>query len=260
MAEIARRLSRNPAIRSTGRTVLDQLSTRSVNLANRGTIGLIDVGSGGGLLPSPWRSNAWRIRHLLRFEPRTTSPSRNAAITGIDAALWSESGERDLFVSGALGGSGSSLLRQNVDYVRQHYDDLKHRGDPGLAASWFDRARVDRVERLQCRTLDDVLHGLTTTYHFLKVDAQGADFQILRGSEHFLRADCLGIHCELFTIPLYQDMTLLPDVEDWLDQVGFGLVRTFPAHGTFDSQHDCLFLKRDATGPAMESIRRAYRL
>ena len=35
--------------------------------------------------------------------------------------------------------------------------------------------------------------------------------------------------------------------------LGFRMIKKFPAHGSFDSQHDCLFLKEDAD-PALSSL------
>lgn len=239
---------------------INRLPIELVNFGGRGVLGFIDVGSGGGPLPVPWHINSWRIRDLLRFEPRATEGQRNRSIISVDAALWSEHGEREFHVSIAKSGSGSSLLKQNVEYVREHFDELKTRGNHSLATSWFERSEVSEVESVTCEMLDDVLQSMNRNYHFIKVDAQGADYQVLRGGESFLRDSCIGIHCELFTLPLYQDMTLLPDVVDYCDSLGFDLAQKFPPHGSFDSQHDCLFLKRGATGPQMDSVRRAYRL
>lgn len=90
------------------------------------------------------------------------------------------------------------------------------------------------------------------------IDAQGAEYEILKGSQSFLSESCIGLHLELFTLPLYKGITLLDDVEAYLLNFGFQLVKKYPAHGTFDSQHDCLFLKDRADPDLLATIRNIY--
>ena len=181
-------------------------------------------------------------------------------MTCLDAALFSEAGERDFYVYRGNRGMGSSLYEQNVAWVRDHWDELRHRGPAHLAESWFDRSSLERVERIQCRTLDEVLARLPRSFDFLKIDAQGAEQAILEGAAHFLRGSCLGLHLELFVLPLYRGIALLPEVVRFLDGFGFELVKRYPAHGTFESQHDCVFLKKDAPPKRLTPLRQVYRL
>lgn len=225
-----------------------------------GVVNFIDVGSAGSL-PFPWREHRGSILHRLNFEPRGR-PDRNPHVVTVDVALWEEDCERDFYVCGGVRGQGSSLFPQNYDYVRENFEQLRLRGPKRLAETWFERSKLDGVERVTCRRLDDVLEELNHPfqYHFLKVDSQGAEYEILRGAGGFLRESCLGLQLELFTIPLYEGIRLLPDVVEYLDGLGFDLVVRFSAHGTFDSQHDCVFLKRSRAGEVMDAIKRIYNL
>ncbi|NJP04126.1 MAG: FkbM family methyltransferase [Chloroflexaceae bacterium] len=197
----------------------------------------------------------------MRFEPRETA-SDNPFITTIDAALWDRAEERDFYIYRGRKGSGSSLFPQNVDYVRANFEQLRTRGPSYLAETWFERSQLERVERIACRTLDSILlaPGQRIQYHFLKVDAQGAEYQVLRGGETFLRGGCVGLHLELFEIPLYQGMTLLPEVVEYVATLGFEPVRKLPAHSTFNSQYDVIFLKRGVQGAVIDTIRQVYAL
>ncbi|OBG63634.1 hypothetical protein A5704_15225 [Mycobacterium sp. E735] len=159
------------------------------------------------------------------------------------------------------GGQGSSLFRENLDYVRENFDALRTLGPSYLAETWFERARLDHVEEIHCTTLDAVLAGRSEHYHVLKIDAQGAERQILEGAANYLSAgDCVALHLELFKLPLYQGIALRPQVEEMVDGAGFTLVKEYPPHGTFDSQNDCVFLRRGAAGPVVDAIRMAYQL
>lgn len=234
---------------------------RAINYRGEGVVNLIDIGA-LGWLPYPWkkRENAVKIRHLLRFEPQERS-SRSRNVTTVDAALWETDCQRDFFIS-AGGGGGSSLFEQNYMYVRENYQELRLRGHRRLAETWFERSRLERVIKVECRTLDGVLGELDRPfrYHFLKIDAQGAEYEILKGAEKFLRTSCVGLHLELLTLPLLKGAKLLPEVVAYLDSFGFELTKKYPAHGTFDSQHDCLFLKRRLDDRIMDTVRSVYEL
>lgn len=226
-----------------------------INDSGRGVIGFIDIGSAGSL-PAPWDTNAYLIRRLLAFEPR--EPRRDDPyVTALDVAVWESDEERDFYVNTAR--HGSSLFEQNFEYVREHLDMLSQRGSTEMATTWFKRSTLDHVERVQCRSLDSVLSEVDEPFDFLKIDAQGAEHQILKGAQNFLREQCQGLHLELFSIPMYKGISLKPDVIEWLSGLGFELVHEATPHGTFDCAQDCLFLK-SGDSRVHQAVRRAHGL
>jgi len=231
-----------------------------IKFHGKGIVNLIDIGS-AGYLPHPWRENANKIQHLLNIDPRDES-SKSPYIVTVDATLWETNCDKDFYIYKGFGGSGSSLFQQNYEYVAEKFDELRCRGQEYLAHTWFERSQLDRIERVTCHRLDDILHelGHPFNYHFLKIDAQGAEYEILRGAEKFLRGNCIGVHCELFILPLYKGIKLMPEVMGYLDSFDFELVKKFPAHGSFDSQHDCVFLKKSQQNEVSDTIRGIYGL
>jgi FkbM family methyltransferase len=249
------------AIQALRTKALTSFSPRhQLNHGGRGQINFIDVGSVGAL-PEPWFSNQNAIRFLLNFEPNDPIKRTRDSRT-LDTALWECTEERPFYVYKGFSASGSSLFEQNNDYVRQNFEQLKQRGPRELAESWFERSELIKQSSLRCQSLDAVLGQAVpeVDFHFLKIDAQGAEMNILRGAEHLLRGPCMGLHMELFTMPLYKGITLMPEVQAHCEGLGYRLVKKFPAHGSFDSQHDCLFL-RDGAAPALTArIRQIYGL
>jgi FkbM family methyltransferase len=230
-----------------------------INRGGRGVIGLIDVGSVGNL-PGPWHQRSDLVSHVLKFEPRDPS-GETSRVVSIDEALWSEPATLPFYVYGGQDGHGSSLFRENAEYVRENFDELRTLGPSSLAETWFERVRLDHVEEIQCTTLDAVLADRSEPYHVLKIDAQGAERQILEGSANYLSGgDCLALHLELFRLPLYKGIALRPEVEEMVDGMGFSLVKEYPPHGTFDSQNDCVFLRRGTGGAAVDAISAVYGL
>jgi FkbM family methyltransferase len=221
------------------------------------TFNLIDIGSAGDV-SEPWNSYPETVGHILKFEPRDAD-STNEKITFLPHALWSTEEERPFYIYRGFNGTGSSLYKQNYHYVAANFPSLKARGATELANTWFERSGEIKRTVLKCRTLDSVLaeqeaKGKGRVYQFLKVDAQGADLDILAGATNYLRSQCLGVQCELFTLPLYEGIKLIDEATQWLKDLGFDLVIKHEAHGTFLSQHDCVFLKRGANTSELREI------
>lgn len=233
-------------------------SNYKLNHQDRGLINFIDVGSVGGL-PDPWRANANQIKFLLNFEPNE-SPRRGTNVLTYNSALWEQEATLPFYIYQGGNGSGSSLFEQNFDYVRSNYETLRQSGRRDLAETWFERSGLVRQTEIKCRTLDNVLDEEfpSTPFHFLKIDAQGAEYNILKGASKLLLESCVGLHLELFTLPLYKGSVLLEDVSSYLSDFGFRLAKKFPAHGTFDSQHDCLFVKSQKKSEVLSLIHKLY--
>jgi hypothetical protein len=143
-----------------------------------------------------------------------------------------------------------------------NFISLRDRGPNSLANSWLERSLPTEIRRVQCKTLDSVLKEINIfeKFHFLKIDAQGAEYQILKGGHNYLVNDCYGMQLELFTLPMYKDIKLLDEVVEYLAGLGFDLIKRFPPHGTFNSQCDCVFLRRDIEDDIARAIRGIYGL
>lgn len=217
----------------------------------------IDIGSIGGL-PKPWSNYAENINFLLNFEPNDEPIITSNSIT-YNTAVWEEDVTLPFYIYKGFNNTGSSLFKQNYTYVKDNWETLKNIGPSNLANSWFDRSSLIETKTLKCKSLDNILKEFPNKeFHFLKIDAQGAEYNILKGAEKFLSTSCIGLHLELFVIPLYENIILLDDVVKYLETFGFELIKKFPAHGTFNSQHDCLFIHKSRNKKAADFIKKVY--
>ena len=233
-----------------------------LNYREQGIINFIDVGSLGGL-PNPWRANAKVIRFLLNFEPNpNNSPICGKNVITYNTALWEKDETRPFYTYKGFNASGSSLFKQNVKYVNENYETLKKRGVKHLAETWFERSSLVKTTELKCRKLDNILKEEfpDRPFHFVKIDAQGGEYNILKGSQDLLLGSCIGLHLELFTVPLYEGIVLADGIEAYLSEFGFRMVKKFPIGGSFDSSQDCLFLKDSGDTVILSAIRRVYGL
>ena len=249
----------SPSVCTSNTRTLGAKGSATVN-AQPVYVNLIDVGS-AGLMPEPWASHRELIGKKLAFEPRDNESTIENVIS-ISTTLWEKKEERNFYTYRGLNGSGSSLFLQNYDFVLKNFDSLKSIGPSGLAQTWLERSLPVAVNRVACSTLDNVLCelNLSEKLHFLKIDAQGAEYQILRGAENYLLNDCYGLQLELFTVPMYKGIKLYDEVVAYLNSLGFLLVKRFPSHGTFDSQCDCVFLRNDIEDDISRVIRTIYGL
>ena len=238
--------------------MISKIKSFTNKIKYKNTINLIDVGSAEEL-PQPWKDNQHLIDRLLTFEPRDENLSDKKLQK--DVALWEKKCKKNFYIYEGLKNSGSSLLKQNYDYVEKNYQWLVKRGSYHRNITWKDRSKLVKTVKVECETLDRVIEEIKEVkFNFMKIDSQGAEYQILKGGKNFLKNDCIGLHLELFTIPLYKDMKLFGDVLNILNPLGFELMKVFPASGSFSSQHDAIFIKRNENSTAMHAIKSLYRI
>ena len=216
-----------------------------INKGNQGKINFIDVGS-VGRFPQPWLSNSYKIKNALLFEPNESKKVKNNIIK-IDVALWSNEEEKDFYIY--KNSHGSSLFLQNYEFVEKKFDELISKGNKKLNLSWSKRSKLVKTIKLKCTTLDRVLEKLNTRnipFHFLKIDAQGAEYDILLGSKKFISSEtCIGMQLELFNLPIYKGIKLKNEVINFICNLGFKVLKEFPPHGSFLSQNDVVFVKKE---------------
>ena len=221
------------------------LGIGKINKGNQGKINFIDVGS-VGRLPQPWLSNSHKIENALLFEPNE-SKNHKSNIIKLNIALWSNEEERNFYIY--KNSHGSSLFKQNYEFVETKFDELFNRGNKKLNLSWRKRSKLVKTVKLKCTTLDKVLeqyNPINIPFHFLKIDAQGAEYDILKGAKKFISSEsCIGMQLELFNLPLYKGIKLKKEVVDYLHNLGFKVLKELPPHGSFLSQNDVIFIKKE---------------
>jgi hypothetical protein len=228
-------------------------------------INIIDVGAVGGFDP-PWSKHRDKIGASLSFEPNEP-PIFQGNHLRYNSAVWNYDGEGTFFVSGEKG-IGSSLLKQNVDWVRENFDRLKDQGDRVMNASWFERSQIRKTAPCRVCTLDSVLDQIRQQgredlkFHFIKSDTQSGEFPVLDGARRFLKDDCLGLELELFRYPIYEGIVTEEEVKAFLKAEGFEIAGWSGYQNSFEATADYLFLRskpRSSSEASMiEQIRTIY--
>ncbi|MEB3179503.1 MAG: FkbM family methyltransferase [Nostocaceae cyanobacterium] len=220
-------------------------------------INLIDIGAVGGL-DVPWKFHQDKIGRSLSFEPNEP-PILTGEHLRYDCAVWNFDGEAKFYVSGP-NGTGSSLLKQNFDWVRENFEKIKNNGNQKLNDSWFERSKITKEFPCKVKKLDTILEELKKStgeyipFHFLKSDTQSGEFFVLEGAEKYLLEDCLGLELELFRYPLYEHLVTEDSVKSHLNDLGFYVAGWTGYQNSFNSQSDYLFLRKNPRNKDEENI------
>lgn len=89
---------------------------------NNQKINIIDIGSVGGF-DTPWKYHTNCIDWSLSFEPNESTILEGKNLK-YNCAVWNIDGHVPFYVSGP-NGTGSSLLKQNFDWVKENFENIK---------------------------------------------------------------------------------------------------------------------------------------
>jgi FkbM family methyltransferase len=160
-------------------------------------------------LPEVFHSIADNLR---RFECHSVEP--------FNWALAAQRGEADFFVSSGTP-DDHRALEADWNYGNKSSSLLPPGEYPALCP-WL---KFERVIRVRTETLDNFCqeHGLEII-DFIHMDVQGAELEVLAGARRTLPAIRV-IWLEAKTRPLYQGQPLKPDVQQFMAQHGFRMVK-----------------------------------
>jgi FkbM family methyltransferase len=210
---------------------------------------VLDVGARLGLVDEGLRElpALWNL-HLEGIEPESAEAARLLADPSVgpyaavhEVAVSDVIGPRTLHMT-ALKGC-ASLYPPNMETLAGH-----------TAASWF--APVGTLE--VATTTLDALYADAPPFDFVKLDTQGAEFDVLRGGERLCRA-ATGISLEVQFHELYEGQWLFPDVHAWMTANGFRLVHLKEESDFYNGEvleGNCFYVKDPAGIATAEDLLR----
>ena len=171
----------------------------------------LDVGAQGGF----FNSGLFHPRYNNYFSPILVEPIQSEAkkielknYKVIPKGLWSKKCSRILYYLEKRPGSSSMFqpIKKNLN-LYQFKQNNYH---------LFDVTKKIKVE---CETLKSSLKKLNIKYlDYLKIDTQGAEYEILQGIGNFLP---LMIRLEVHTVPMYKNAPYWNKIINFMYQLGF---------------------------------------
>ena len=169
----------------------------------------LDVGAQGGFNSDkffPKKYNKYFKKILVDpLEDKTKIKEDDITIT---KGLWSSPCEKILYILDKRPES-SSLYKPDINSLKiYNYKDKE--------INLFD---ISKEEKIECDTLNASLEKLNIdNLHYLKIDTQGAELEILKGLESFRP---LIIKCEVQIFPMYKKEPCWTEVTNLLYKLGY---------------------------------------
>jgi len=177
------------------------------DLLNGRKIGFIDVGAAGDL-PSRWRPYK-AVLEILAFEPDERSARKLPPHTKVfPVALYSENSNIEIHL--CQDPRKSSLCPPNMPLLERY--------------PLVERHEVVEHPSIQAVTMDSVLAEHAGPFHFLKIDVQGAELEVLKGGMNTISQNILGAEIEVQFIRLYEHGALFGEVSDFMNSIGFEFI------------------------------------
>lgn len=230
-------------VANTSTHELDKISLRVRK--NFGEIVYFDIGARGGLITA-WDTLAKSgFIQAYGFDPAQEHISslahRDRHVTYLPFALGDKNERRRLIHT--FMPACSSFLEPNFELLENY---------PARKA--FEVVGESEAE---VRTLDHLVNsGVLPKPHILKIDTQGFELPILKGSESTL-ANVVCIQLETHLKPMYKTQALFPEILEFLEKHGF-ILRQLLVNGPYEGEFleaDAFFSKRPLLDENIDIIR-----
>lgn len=179
-------------------------------------LGFVDVGTRGGI--HPIIEPLAHVTCVLGFEPDEIECARIRAEQ--HQGPWSQFEVEPIAIAGSE--------REHAFHVCERpINSSLLRPNPSIAERYHSSGyRIVRSVTLQTRSLDGVLFELRSTQDYqgelLKLDAQGAELDILNGATRTLKERTVAALVEVEFCQLYENQPLFSEVELFMRERGFG--------------------------------------
>ena len=196
-------------IKFTVKKILNFIKAKKANidkkfvskLLGENKIRLIDIGAAGGV-HEVWKPYEKNI-DLILFEPHEFSyknlNKKNQKV--INKGLWSEKNKKQNFFR-TQKPECSGLLEPHYDYLKKF---------PNV-----ERFKVVKTESTETTTLDNEFNSQSFP-HFIKIDTEGAELEILKGGQSTLN-NVLGLVVECVFFNLRKNQCKFEEIKNYLEE------------------------------------------
>ena len=197
--------------------------TRLDTIFREKPLGFIDIGSSGGIYPPilPFAP----LAHCTCFEPdkkayrelKQTYKTKKqfSEITIFNIAIGSKAAHRKLHVTKSA--VNTSLLKPNDELISRY-------NLTGL--------QLKEIDTVKTESLDNVIfqdgHRGERLGEFIKMDCQGAEYEILKGAEKTLQEQCVALYIEVEFLKPYEKQRIFSELDLFLRKRGFQLYGLYP--------------------------------
>jgi FkbM family methyltransferase len=173
---------------------------------------MYDLGAAGGIEQVYRYLGGLNNFSLIGFEPdekEVEHLKQSSEISIYPFAIGGDKGSRKLFITNFS--HCSSLYPPNEDIIKDY-----------PCADFF---KIIKVQEIEVISIDEFLkENEVAKPDFLKLDVQGAEYEVLRGGSSVIKNSVIGIYLETHLRELYKGQGLFPDIHMMLLDLGFRLI------------------------------------
>lgn len=204
------------------------------------TFSVLDVGASGGpkaMLPHFLQkrplADALPLMRLYGVEPSPRS-YENLKALGLYHDIWPEGaadkcGPRSLYITRIPG--CSSIFEPDLDVLNQH-----------LIGVDISRYYVERVETVECVTLDVFRERAGERFDWIKLDTQGSEYAALSGSPETV-SEATVVFAELSSLAQYKGQGVTADCVRLMNDLGFEILHWHFKHN-LPCESEAVFIRR----------------
>lgn len=188
-----------------------------------------DIGARGGS-KSIWDSSLNTIVKYIFFEPESkeykklTKNYGDGAIV-IPAAVWCESGLKDLYIT--KNKSQSSLLKPNTKVIKDSLNFNK---------GFYD---IEKVEKIECDTLESLILKNNCKFpDFIKIDIQGGEKFVFNSFSSSTWERIIGVDTEAYSSNLYKNCGNISDLLNIFYKNNFEIYNVLPTTNFLYTSHN----------------------
>lgn len=186
-------------------------------LLDQNKLTVVDVGASGGM-HKRWLNLRPYIQSIL-FEPDPEEfkklNSRKADSSLIINSALSDT-NREVLFNVCKWQEVSSIYEPNYNLLKRYHD--------------ADRFKIEKSISMKANSLNNLLEKeMFKEIDYMKIDTQGSELEILKGSTNFLDG-IIGLEVEVEFVEIYKGQPLFPEVNEFIQSHGFSLIdmkRTF---------------------------------
>ena len=109
--------------------------------------------------------------------------------------------------------------------IRKHnaLNSIYETNDLFLKKNKYKKNEFEKKKSIKVK-LDTLDNFFNKKIHFLKLDVEGAELDVLKGSEKNLKNNCVGVRSEVTFSPVYKNAPLFSEINDYLVKRDFELI------------------------------------
>jgi len=216
-------------------------------------LNIIDVGCGQSL-DKIWIKNNKLVNFYIGFDADdNVKEAKKTFPNGViyNNAVFDEEGIHNFYVCNRP--QCSSLFPPNMEEVCKYVRKDKNNYEK------YHRVDVKKIKKVKCIRLDTILSNLEVNFDFIKIDSQGADYNILKSLGKYLETQLVGVQTEVYFRSMYEGIHLYKDTKKLLISKGFKLVKKLTVPSKWHGEY--LYIREDISKKdKIKLIKRIYKI